>query len=137
MNSYCVLNPNKVPKQTCPNSGDVCSISASYVKPNKSVDYDEKRDLRNMKRGCRSEKSMCNIGVKPWGKCYQSPSETELICETCCNDDLCNTGDLTWKTSNAALPKSNGTLPKSNSTLNFRNICLLATLLFAKKVIFK
>lgn len=90
-----------------------------------------------MKRGCRSEKSMCNIGVKPWGKCYQSPSETELICETCCHDDLCNTGDLTWKTSNAALPKSNGTLPKSNSTLNFRNICLLATLLFAKKVIFK
>ena len=84
-----------------------------------------------MRRLCKGDKSMCNIGVKPWGKCYQTLSETELICETCCRDDLCNTGDLTWKTSNAIQPKGNAKLQ------SFINIYLLATLLFAKTVIFK
>ena len=109
-NSDCVLNPSSESKRTCLKSTDVCAISATYVKPNKSVDYDEKRDLRTMRRLCKGDKSMCNIGVKPWGKCYQTPSETELICETCCRDDLCNTGDLTWKTSNAIQPKGNAKL---------------------------
>ena len=83
-----------------------------------------------MKRGCRSDKSMCDIGVKPWGQCHQSPSETELNCETCCHDDLCNTGDLTWK-------KDNATQPKSNATLRFMNMYFLAILILVKAVILK
>ena len=83
-----------------------------------------------MKRGCRSDKSLCDIGVKPWGKCYQSPSETELNCETCCHDDLCNTGSLTWK-------KGDATQTKSNATLSLMNIYFPKTLLFAKAVIFQ
>ena len=127
-NSDCVLNPSTAPKQTCPNSDDVCSVFAVYVKPNKSVDYDEKRDFKFIRRRCESDKSICKIGVKPWGKCEETPSETELNCGTCCHDDLCNTGNLTWKTSNA-------TRPKSNVVLEFTNIYILATLIFAKTVL--